>query len=219
MNFNCSKCKKIVANGKGVEVLLLANIFVHESLVGLCNNFSNSSEPFWGWIRHPNAQTPQIWKKCEYFKYFVSWWSSMYSHLPALQSVSIMCSHHSLSPHRDQDIVCERMGAILVMSLTDVEYQVTIHEKKPAIIFKMKGHSGWMCLGKSRELRHSTTKSNSPKYTLRMGFNATDIKGLVWTAKDWAQHIGCICAFENSGINSNRLPTTCEVTAHFNRCH
>ena len=27
MNFNCSKCKKIVANGKGVEVLLLT---IHE---------------------------------------------------------------------------------------------------------------------------------------------------------------------------------------------
>ena len=84
------------------------------------------------------------------------------------------CFHyvHSLSPHRDQNIVCERMGAILVMSLNDAEYSVTIHES-PAISFSMQGPSSWMCIGRSRELCHSTTKSNTPKYTLRMGFIQT----------------------------------------------
>ena len=211
-NHQCS-CKTIVAQGRS-EVLLFENIFIDKSLVKLCRDFNRSSEAFWGWVRQSNPKTPPFWKKESQFISFVSWWNGLYAHLPALESVSIMCTHHSLSPHRDQNIVCERMGAILVMSLNDAEYSVTIHES-PAISFSMQGPSSWMCIGRSRELCHSTTKSNTPKYTLRMEFNAR-YENVLWTAKDWAKHLGCVCVFSNSMM---ALPTVHEVSSHFDRCH
>ena len=213
------RCKTITTAAQGVEVLLVKHINFDQSLSQLCKDFNNSQEQFWGCTFHPKLQTPPFWRHDDRFKKFVSWWNSVYTHLPAMESVSIMCTHHALSPHRDQNIVCESGGAILVVSLTGIEYQVTIHSKdrSPMISFKMKGESAaWMCLGNSRELLHSTTKSAVPKYTLRMGFRATDQNNTIWTVQDWTRVFDCVCKC-GSKTKPNGLPTPCEVYTHFNR--